>query len=332
MLASVAIAAVGCDQGHADDDPRSGEPIRIVWSNVGPGKDLPADGEILIQTSRLLHPLTTTRQSFVLVDGSNEPLDPPVVTYDPGQRLTRISNPSNAGSAWLVPGRFYKLVMRVPEGDEETRGMRAIDRATLEAPLVLAFFAGPPTGEARAETARFCSDILPVLRAHCALAGCHSRREDAPAPAMGLELDSAEGIERTVFRVARLAPAAGQNVGGGPPTRTFGVDMPIVTRRNPAQSFLLYKTLLDPSSELEQPWPDSCDGTPARTSPVRAIGAPVDGVLGPADRAALANVIVGASMPPPGSAAPGLSVEARARLGAWIAEGAPTEPCDRCAP
>jgi hypothetical protein len=87
------------------------------------------------------------------------------------------------------------------------------------------------------------AEVEPIFTARCATAGCHG----AEAPALGLDLSSAEGIERTAIGVtSRELPSGTTGAEGGRGAVAFAA-MPIVDRVGeggyPETSYLLYKIL-----------------------------------------------------------------------------------------
>lgn len=124
-----------------------------------------------------------------------------------------------------------------------------------------------------------------AFAASCAFGGCHARQDPAPSvpwgagAAMGLDLSAPEAIEQTAVGQPAHQSQAGERayLPELSPQR-FGRAMPIVSRANPGNSYLLYKLLLQP--EIHQ----------------------AAGLSSPADQAELArlraSVVVGLPMPP----------------------------------
>ena len=216
----------------------------VLGVSVGDGRPMPADGAIQIAFDRYLLPATVNRQSIVLVDGANQPLAPelaPIVLYDPIARTVTLSPPKQP---WLTEGQPYKVVLRIPEGDADTGGVRAIDRATLfpEQKRDFAFLVGPKLNVPIEPTASFCRDVLPIFVAKCSLSTCHGSGDRAAA---SLVLDTSAGVGATALN--RVAQGSNRGPRSGQVTtseRLFGIDMPIVDPGNPGNSWLMYKVEL----------------------------------------------------------------------------------------
>lgn len=244
-MAGAAVAAVAsCDTGKRHDQQTLGPAIRIVGVNVGDGRPMPADGAIQVAFDRYLLPATVNRQSIVVVDGANQPLAPdlaPIVLYDPIARTVTLAPPKQP---WLTEGQPYKLIIGIPEGDQDTGGVRAIDRATLfpEQKRDFAFFVGPKANVAIEPAVSFCRDVLPVFIAKCSSSTCHGSGDRAAA---SLVLDTSGGVGATALN--RVAQGSNRGPRSGQVTtseRLFGVDMPIIDPGNPGNSWLLYKVEL----------------------------------------------------------------------------------------
>jgi len=241
LLGAAVASAASCDAGDQHEQRTVGPAIRILGVSVGDGRPMPADGAIQIAFDRYLLPSSVNRQSIAILDGSNRPLPAelaPVVQYDPVARTVTLRPPRQP---WLTEGQPYKLLLGIPEGDSDTGGVRAIDRAKLfeGQPRLFAFFVGPKAGQPIEPTVSFCRDVLPIFVAKCNVPTCHGSGTSAAA---SLVLDTSAGVSATA--IGRVAQ--GSNTGGlagtpVPPGRVFGVDMPLVDPGNPGNSWLLYK-------------------------------------------------------------------------------------------
>ncbi len=334
-LALVLLAAASCDAGprssNVSGDPRPAK-LRVLGANVGPSQRLAADGVVQVALSRYLLPSSVTRQSMGIVDAFGQPLGAPLVAYDPVARTVTLANPS-PGKPWLIEDQLYKITLGVPEEGAEIGGFRTLDRGTLVEPFTLSFLAGPPEGKGAGEPkVSFCADVLPLLLQKCA--SCHSGSERASA---GLLLDSSNHVAATA--IGRVAHGSSN---GGPatassPGRTFVVNMPLVDRGNPANSWLLYKILMAPFPSVDAGAPPS----PACQPPVppRSLDytplVPVAELPEPAEQQLLRDMILGQEMPPPSPASAGyagqpLTFAERERVRLWIAQGADVYECGAC--
>lgn len=241
--------------------------------------------------------------------------------YDPVTLMVTISNPG-PGLPWLTAGEQYHVVLNVPgfEGGAPF-GLKAIDGATLAAPVTLLFTprpaANPPYSGVPAVD--FCKEIsAPIFNGGPSCTACHYAPSDAglpldagyTQPPQGLDLSSSQGILATavgqVANESNTGPLAATASG-----EPFGVDMPILASGQPGNSWLLYKVLLATPSAG-----GAGDAGPS-SSPVSAN-----------ERAILQNFILGAAMPYPvvSPVFPSLTEAQLETLSRWIAEGAPVPP------
>jgi hypothetical protein len=329
-------AAIGaCDAGKQADQQTKGPPIKIKEISVGSNRTLPADGEIQIALDRYLLPQSITRQSVFVVDAGGEPADPALITrYDP---MSRTISVRGSKDVWLTPGQPYKLRFSIPPNDElDDRGLRAIDRATLDPnqPLEYAFFASDATGEKNEKTVDFCGDVLPILTMKCTLGVCHASGGGAAA---GLILDNFTGVRETA--VQRVANGANTNARAGQPDdphRVFGVGMPLIDPEEPGNSWLLYKIELarPPTVDAGAASAYICNKVPDKDEVALATVDPyrfVVKVEPPSDleRAILQDHVPGREMPFPSQTQP-LTFDERQRLRLWIAQGAKMTECGGC--
>jgi len=341
-LSGAALVA-GCDQGtQKNQETALGGTVAIVDSNLGSGT-LAQNGTVRLRFNRYLLPSTVTRQAVVLLDASDQPVSSPLVTYDPVTLSVSLSNPTPA-MPWLTPGQPYKVVLPLPGESATGTSLRAIDGAGLDPASMrtVSFTATSETeapGEPAAPAMNFCTDVYPVFVAKCGTgSACHSDPAGTQNPASSLVLLSPEGVQNTaVRRVAQAANTGGRAALGGEPGRVFGVDMPLIAPGNPGNSWLLYKVLLAP---LPQTNVGTAGSLRCRTKAnVLADPAPVTGlevVASDAERASLADAVLGREMPYPPSPGPlsyattALSYAERQRLRLWIAQGAVVEACGAC--
>ena len=298
---------------------------------------------------RYLNPLSVNRQGVTIVDEFGNVPTTPIVQYDPVTRVVTLLNPT-PGAKWLEVGQFYKLVFPVSQPDADTLGLRAIDGATIdpETPpigfAVIAPLSPPlPPGE---PTIDFCADVYPLFQAHtfsatqgaCANANCHGVAGQEPllVPAMGLDLQSEEGIRHTAIGVAASETSGAQTT----PLSTqpsFAVGMPIIAPNDPGDSYLLYKLLLPDENGVP-----SARGTSVPYTACKPVTPPWD--YGPSadfasqdEAARLAAKIPGRRMPwgdfDPSTTSFGvhggtpLTLDEIERIRLWIQQGAEVDDC-----
>jgi hypothetical protein len=335
----VTAAAASCDTGKRDEQKTLGPAVLIVGVSVGDGRPMPADGAIQVAFDRYLLPATVNRQAIVIVDGANQPLPPqlaPIVLYDPIARTVTLAPPMQP---WLTEGQPYKLIVGIPEGDADTGGIRAIDRATLFADQKrdFAFFVGPKRNVPIEPTASFCRDVLPIFTAKCSLPTCHGGANTAAA---SLLLDTSAGVGATALnRVAQGAnrgPSAGL---GTTSERKFGIDMPIIAPGSPGNSWLMYKIDLArlPVAPGAPPQYACTNGLlePAVSFAFTPLAPNAQRSADEIERSILSNYILGREMPFPvaGSSAyedlP-LTFEEREKVRLWIQSLLPGSSVPEC--
>ena len=340
----------GCDAGtQTNASLEIGPPLQVVGFN-GSGGQVPTDGTIQIAFNRLLAPSSVTRQSFVLYD-SLQHFPEPVVTYDPVARVVSLSNPGTV-PAWLTPGSTYTLSIGVAAAGDYTGGSgpRAIDEATLTAPVVETFQAVSPATPTPSpdRPMSFCADVLPIFQLRCSAGECHGAPVGTVAPAEGLILETPLGIANTAIgRVSQESNTGG--IAGEPQAQgeQFGVDMAIVGTGNPGASWLMYKVLLGqwqlrPIDESVDAGVATCGDASAPTS-VLGLPSPQPTLTPPATEVEiLKQYILGNQMPYPINFASNeqtpaedfatlpLTFDELERVRAWIAQGASTEACNAC--
>ena len=287
-----------------------------------------------------------TRQSVFVVDANGQAIDPVITRYDP---MSRTISVSGSNEAWLTPGQPYKLRFAVPPNDDvDDRGLRAIDRQTLDPnqPLEIAFFAAPAVEGAKQEKdVSFCGDVLPIFTMKCTSGVCHAGGEPGQQfPAAGLVLDSFTGLQKTA--IARVANSANTGARSGDPSKprgVFGVDMPIIDPGAPDNSWLLYKIELAREPAVDagtETW--ICNEKPGADTVAFPTADPFrfDVKIHQADdieRAILNDYVPGREMPyPPVSVTTprlqALSFTERELIRLWIAQGAKITECGGCTP
>jgi hypothetical protein len=219
----------------------------------------PIDTPIELRFDRFLLPGTVNRQAFAIYTG--EPGNrvgvslgnaPPVV-YDVVERVVTI----RLDGELFQPHTLYTVELATPDDDY---GFRAFDGAPLE-PTTFSFYTNglsmeeleaqrkldPPPPAALVPT---CSDVLTWLSKNQGQAQCSACHGSAGPRSMGLNLDDGVTlIETAIDRVAHQTNVTGVTGGTGTtnPAR-FGINMPIVHKQEPSNSYLLYKLLINPAN------------------------------------------------------------------------------------
>ena len=334
---------LGCDVGPRDDQKVVAGELHVVGVSVSEDRPHYSDEAIEVSFDRLLLPSTVVRQSFVIRDAFDVPVDSPIVTYDPVLRVVRIDNPrldqgDPAVRPWMLDNQPYTLTLGVPKPGEDTGGFRALDRATLETNSkrqwgFIARVRPVPPRPPTASNERFCGQVMPVFRAKCAT--CHG----ASRADMGLDLSSPISIQKTA--IGRLARTTARGSSSTLPTSIapgFGRDMAIIDPRSPGTSVLLYKVLMAAPAGEGATTP-ACGGTNF-VPPLPVV--PYFGGLDSNERDTLGAFITGMPMPfslqgegegeggGGGASSAGLSLTEQRVIAAWIADGAVTPPCAAC--
>lgn len=133
-----------CDRGSPTFDavemgPKVKVQLTIPEANA---IDVPLDQSIRVQFDRFLSPLSVMRQSICIASigpmareaGRDGCEQFPAPEYDPVDRVA-VWKPIRP----LKPGVRYTVVLRPPEDEDDTDGIRAFDGAPLEAPYVFSF-------------------------------------------------------------------------------------------------------------------------------------------------------------------------------------------------
>ncbi|HEY8073179.1 MAG TPA: hypothetical protein VIF62_03700 [Labilithrix sp.] len=315
-------------------------------------------GVIQIAFDRYLLSSTVTRQSIVLLDGSNKPVSidlAPNIVYDPVARTATLTRPKTG--TWLTPGQPYKIAFTIPQNDDDPNGLRSIDYATLDpnGTREIAFFVDSADGGTGAAPAgviegeptdiSFCMDVLPIFASKCSAPTCHG---SGNKPAMSLILDTSEGVSHTA--IGRIAQGSNTGARADQPTsggRVFGVDMPIINVDtsasppvgDPGNSWLVYKLEMAPTPKADAgqriiACPGATDA-PSQKTPYSPI-APAHLDADDFERSNLANLVTGREMPYPVAGgqvygdAP-LTLQERETIRMWIQRGAHVEQCGGCA-
>jgi hypothetical protein len=316
-------------------------------------KPIAADGSTRIVPSaslrlrfdRFLLPGTVTRQSVCLQPDTGDVADYTKCgkgvflepTYDPVRREVVLRQKAGAR---LALGTLYKLTLYKPdiEGDcssdaPTSCGVRAFDRAPLEAPFTITFrTVEVDPGNVPDETAPavvFCgAKGAAAALGSCSYGNCHATTSGNPCVPTSKSKypDCAEGVsfynmqygnfvdvEQTAIN--RVAHQTQMGESASTPEKTparFGRAMPIIdafnpgVAGNPGNSYVLYKILVGTST----------DAAPADIKP---SDAEVQRLLD--------SVVVGMPMPPPDPAAGSLDSEQMLNLSNWIQHGAPLSKC-----
>jgi hypothetical protein len=364
VLSAFAVAAVAfaCDiEGTQHDQKTLGPAVSIVGNSIDAnGGVVPADGVIQIAFDRYLLPATITRQSYVIVDNTNTPLESLALktVYDPVARTVTIVGPEGPGRPWLTPDQSYKLILPIPRDPQsDLGGFRAIDRSPLhdQQKREFVFRAGQPTRLKLYEpTVDFCADVLPIFVTKCSDPSCHGPSDSA---ASSLVLGTSEGVRVTALgRVAQGSNTAARANTPEPTPSQFGANMEIIKPGDPGSSWLIYKLELarqpvvdaGPKPEILCTPPEGAPSIPGPAAPFGTL-APARTEADEIERAILNDYVLGREMPypylpsvyvppSPSPAAPNptayyytpLDFQERERIRIWIARGAEIRECGGC--
>ncbi len=333
------LLVASCDALTQKDEPQPPPPFaHVVAANVGTQAPLPQDGVIELGFDRFLNPLTVNRQSLGLRDAFGGAPDSPIVQYDPVARVATLSNP-NPGQPWLEVGKSYQVVFPIANAEAGSFGLRTIDGASLDPSTgPLGFQIAPPTGNPPSSPKiDFCADVFPIfaatradptLRGACSASACHGGSASSPTSAMGLVLESEDGVRRAIGAPARETANGGLTTPLAPQP-AFPVGMPLIDPGNPGDSYLIYKLLLADDDTV----PDASGASvPYTLGCGRAITAPFDygpgaSFASPDEAARLASRITGRRMP--WGSTP-LTFDEIERISLWIAQGAGVDDCSSC--
>lgn len=330
-----------------------GPSLVVLGTNVeGTSAQIPSDGVVQIAFDRYLLPSTIVRQSYLILDANRKPTTALALrtVYDPIARTVTIAGPGGPGTEWLTPDQTYHLVLGNVSDDKDQGAFRAIDRATLAAPLDYTFRAGAPTGvKSIDKPVDFCRDVLPLFTLKCSGSTCHGAGGEGHQAA-GLVLTTSDAVRNTAIDHIAHASTTGAAIRATQDktlSKIFGVDMPIISPDDPGFSWLLYKVELAPHPRVDAgPKPTfACTVTspPSDTSYEPLVGS-VRREASDLDRAILHDYVIGREMPypvPPSNLIPQmpgasaysatpLTFEEREQIRAWIAAGAPTPSCGSC--
>jgi hypothetical protein len=215
------------------------------------------DAAITLRFDRFLDPATVNRQAIRVFTGDpsgGASLPPFSVAYDPVERVVQFKIPS--GNAF-VSHTLYRLELVVPVEPGDA-GIRAFDGAPLAegaVPLSASFFTAQGPAGSTPPTPPTCDDILEeVFRdpttGGCSSAECHRGVGNSIGAAPeGLWLDGRANLRTSA--IGRVAHETELGDFAGIPTQNnlrFGVQMPIIDPKNPANSYLLYKLLRQPKN------------------------------------------------------------------------------------
>jgi hypothetical protein len=356
------VVAFACDiEGTQHDQKTLGPAITLLGTSIDAnGGVVPSDGVIQLAFDRYLLPATTTRQSYVVVDNTNNSVSSALRTvYDPVARTVTILGPDGPGTEWLTPDQSYKLVLFVPRDPKsDIGGFRAIDRAPLDRnqKLEFVFRAGRPTQQKQYEpTVDFCADVLPIFVTKCSDPSCHGASETA---ASSLVLASSEGVRITARdRVAQGSNTAARANTPEPTPSLFGANMALIAPGDPGSSWLMYKIELAPHPVADAgPAPPVVCTPPEGAPPIPSPAPPLELLTNARtnaddiERAILNDYILGREMPypylpatyipppaSPGATSPPtayyytpLDFQERQRIRIWIARGAEIHECGGC--
>jgi hypothetical protein len=296
------------------------------------------DTKIEFRFDRFLLPASINRQAIAIYTGTPDNrvgnqllLDAPAPVYDVVERVVTVTL---GEGEFLQPHTLYTVELLV-RGEGQPYGFRAFDGAPLEpgaTPLRFSFYTSslnpedlPATDPNAVEPdPEFtCSDILLWFGTGTNQGQCTACHE-GPEAAMGLELLDGSDILSTAWeRAAHQTDVGGVTGQTFEDPRRFGVGMPRIDPKQPNNSYLLYKLLINPRNFRRSPTEDDVCET---AHPV-ALGQD-DCVPSDAEIERLREWFVrGEPMPFDSWSAPGASLYRSKLRGiqSWIRAGAPCE-------
>ena len=298
---------------------------------------MPLNTTIELRLDRFLDARTAVRQSIRLYTGSID--DNRVLDFEPEYDVVeRVLVFRFRDGAELHPRTLYTVQIPVPTEEEDSDGLRALDKAPLApgpVPLEFNFMTGETREPARqTPDVQTCEFIVETIfqTAGCASENCH-HPGDLDRGRLGMDLYTQAGLVATAIdQVAHqtdLGPTSGATFENPP---RFGTNMPRIGRDAPENSYMLYKLLRDPLNLRPFLTSDSDPCEPDR-NPVHNVLLPEGECFAPSQEEAdrLREWFVrGESMPirrlPNATAtvvAEGLTRRRLRELQTWIRAGAP---------
>jgi hypothetical protein len=227
VLAGVAIASIALLACSPELPEFEAPRWRFHSTPAEDARDVDRMGRIVVEFDRLPLPNTVDRSSVRLRSGAQYAwLD---LRLQPLRRELWIDL-----RVPLEPQVRYEL---------EVRGLIDLDALPQPEPYRAQFETGAQLGTTASEPAPDAAQILALLAERCARSGCHG----ADAPAAGLDLGSAQGIEASAKNV-RSQRLRGSTPRGAGRTGLLYDAAPVLIdaaarRGDPARSYLIYKLL-----------------------------------------------------------------------------------------
>lgn len=206
---------------------------------------VPTNARIRLRFDRALLPSTAVRQAIRVYTGTPSNAAPPTVPhYDILSSELTFTFQND-----LRPGLLYQVEF-TREGEAGDSLLRAFDGAPLprdELTQRWSFLTArrrDPALDQPPPSSATCAEVLPALAESCASGCCHA----GSTPAMGLSLESRDGLLAAVNRVAHQTETGdGLGVSFEDAAR-FGVGMPLIDPNRAHGSYLVYKLLLEPQN------------------------------------------------------------------------------------
>jgi len=344
------MAALGCDRGSPTFENDKGPAPQIVWTspaNAATGVALRQS--VRVQFDRFLRPDSTSRQSICIQAGPNNGCVISSLEYDPVDRVM-VAKPM----ADLLPNTAYNVRLLVPTKDGPDDGVRAFDDVPLAEEARFSFTTGTatsmPTLAEPVRAADFCGAEPTPSTTLIGCSACHNaigmggRLNLGLGGAFQLKTQS-QGVRQTVSALVTDQTVAVETATAPNPIEVrragnspFGQNMPYIDKGNPANSYLLYKMLIAPTSEGagacvfdlreaaliagSEGAPPMCASGSGGPQPWVPAGSGKPAVLGEYDR--LFSRLVGQPMD--------ANLPSVRAISAWIAAGANTPASDCPAP
>lgn len=335
-MVAVAAALAACDRAVPAAEIVDRPPLHIVATSPRPGqRDFPLEQAIRVRFDRLLKPTTVSRQSILVTPGRLDPktrsspagaylIEP---RYDPYERTAVFQ--LGAGERYS-PVVLHTALLRPPDKDSDTTGLRAFDGAVLAQPFVIEFTSGQAVTDPNHDVddtwpaASYCNETagtpsLPSIRSvftSCQGASCHGGA--ASKVAVGLDLSSAQGLRATALKMPAHELSRSETPGRLQSSPAIlGDGMPRIDPGSPGNSYLMYKLIIQVSN-----YPNKYD--PAGSEDHWEKGLSVPEPPDPAELKRLRDAFVMLEPMPLGSS---LRVDQMRALVAWIGLGAEVVDC-----
>lgn len=254
------MSGLGCDKGQGSYVKNAGPTPKLVSVSMGsaskcttlkPGDafcftDVSQQPRVTLTFDRMMAPSSVFRENYRIVSGSSSSLNFKQVRVDPVERSIVFILRDE-----LTEGAYS---LRIKSVDAPANRLAAFDGTPFEGEAVVSFNVKKGTADTEIDPpldpmlttvdARACAAIS-ALQASCTGAQCHGDTKGTP-PMLGLSLVNYAAIRGSAkSRSSVLVQAADDPSGSGRYTTDFPTGLPLISPKDSASSFLLYKILMD---------------------------------------------------------------------------------------